>query len=67
MRQARTTSASASAAQTTSVGETLRQPDGTGADFAAAGNAGVLHIAYAIDYKQKQKRPRMTEAFDVSP
>jgi hypothetical protein len=56
MRQARTRSASASAAQTTSVGEWLHPLGGTDSGFVAAGAA---RIAYAIDCKQKQKRPRV--------
>jgi hypothetical protein len=59
MRQARTRIASASAAQTTSVGELLRPPTGVDTGFAAAGAAKGIRIAYATDFKQKQKRPRI--------
>jgi hypothetical protein len=57
VRQARTRSANTSAVQTISVVESLRACVETA--FAAAGAAGVIRITYAIDWEQKQKRPRI--------
>jgi hypothetical protein len=56
IRQARTTSASASAAQTTSVGELFRMPGGKDAGFAAAG-MGVRIILRHILQAEAKKGP----------